>query len=143
MNATKWHTLTDFVKYLGREGYCIVDETPKVRCQEKGWNSDGVRVFVALDSGVVRVFVALNSVVEYAFVAVCQLVLFCSFFVLRSQPNPRPGLARFCRAGLFNGLTETRKRLQDRKRLTKWRLLSGTKRNVKVCSALSFQRIPT
>ena len=35
MNATKWHTLTDFVKYLGREGYCIVDETPKVRCARR------------------------------------------------------------------------------------------------------------
>ncbi|XP_047484570.1 DNA/RNA-binding protein KIN17-like [Penaeus chinensis] len=31
MNATKWETLTDFVKWLGREGRCLVDET------EKGW----------------------------------------------------------------------------------------------------------
>lgn len=31
MNATQWETLTDFVKWLGREGYCVVDET------EKGW----------------------------------------------------------------------------------------------------------
>lgn len=31
MNATKWLTLTGFVKYLGREGICTVDET------EKGW----------------------------------------------------------------------------------------------------------
>ncbi|KAK9832798.1 hypothetical protein WJX81_002048 [Elliptochloris bilobata] len=31
MNATKWLTLTDFIKYLGREGFCKVDET------EKGW----------------------------------------------------------------------------------------------------------
>eukprot|EP01147_Barroeca_monosierra_P000210 gene210-3595_t len=29
MNATKWRTLTEFVKYLGREGHCLVDETPK------------------------------------------------------------------------------------------------------------------
>jgi Domain of Kin17 curved DNA-binding protein len=29
MNATKWLTLTDFVKFLGKEGYCRVDETPK------------------------------------------------------------------------------------------------------------------
>eukprot|EP00038_Savillea_parva_P013242 m.7738 g.7738 ORF g.7738 m.7738 type:complete len:406 (+) comp2473_c0_seq1:218-1435(+) len=29
MNSTRWSTLTDFVKYLGREGKCIVDETPK------------------------------------------------------------------------------------------------------------------
>eukprot|EP00898_Chlorokybus_atmophyticus_P008443 jgi/Chlat1/85/Chrsp1S03079 len=29
MNATKWTTLTEFVKYLGREGKCVVDETPK------------------------------------------------------------------------------------------------------------------
>lgn len=31
MNATQWETLTEFVKWLGREGYCTVDET------EKGW----------------------------------------------------------------------------------------------------------
>ena len=31
MNATQWETLTDFVKWLGRQGHCIVDET------EKGW----------------------------------------------------------------------------------------------------------
>mmetsp|Transcript_7302 Transcript_7302/g.21522 ORF Transcript_7302/g.21522 Transcript_7302/m.21522 type:complete len:400 (+) Transcript_7302:390-1589(+) len=29
MNSTKWLTLTEFVKYLGREGLCRVDETPK------------------------------------------------------------------------------------------------------------------
>eukprot|EP00049_Salpingoeca_infusionum_P003530 m.67595 g.67595 ORF g.67595 m.67595 type:complete len:449 (-) comp12165_c0_seq1:229-1575(-) len=29
MNSTHWHTLTEFVKHLGREGYCIVDETVK------------------------------------------------------------------------------------------------------------------
>eukprot|EP00873_Tetraselmis_striata_P015347 jgi/Tetstr1/435611/TSEL_024513.t1 len=31
MNSTKWTTLTEFIKYLGREGKCKVDET------EKGW----------------------------------------------------------------------------------------------------------
>jgi DNA/RNA-binding protein KIN17 len=31
MNATVWTTLTGFVKYLGKEGKCVVDET------EKGW----------------------------------------------------------------------------------------------------------
>lgn len=31
MNSTQWETLTEFVKYLGREGFCVVDET------EKGW----------------------------------------------------------------------------------------------------------
>lgn len=31
MNATRWETLTGFVKYLGRTGKCVVDET------EKGW----------------------------------------------------------------------------------------------------------
>jgi DNA/RNA-binding protein KIN17 len=31
MNATKWETLTNFVKYLGKSGKCLVDET------EKGW----------------------------------------------------------------------------------------------------------
>ena len=31
MNSTKYHTLTEFVKYLGRTGKCRVDET------EKGW----------------------------------------------------------------------------------------------------------
>ncbi|KAF6723306.1 DNA/RNA-binding protein KIN17 [Oryzias melastigma] len=29
MNSTKWETLTDFTKWLGREGLCKVDETPK------------------------------------------------------------------------------------------------------------------
>jgi hypothetical protein len=31
MNSTKWLTLTDYVKYLGREGFCKVEET------QKGW----------------------------------------------------------------------------------------------------------
>lgn len=31
MNATQWETLTDFVKWLGKVGHCVVDET------EKGW----------------------------------------------------------------------------------------------------------
>lgn len=31
MNATRWVTLTGFVKWLGRTGKCVVDET------EKGW----------------------------------------------------------------------------------------------------------
>ncbi|KAG4074109.1 hypothetical protein HA402_014314 [Bradysia odoriphaga] len=31
MNATRWLTLSDYVKWLGRSGQCIVDET------EKGW----------------------------------------------------------------------------------------------------------
>ncbi|NXA71604.1 KIN17 protein, partial [Thryothorus ludovicianus] len=29
MNATQWETLTDFTKWLGREGLCKVDMTPK------------------------------------------------------------------------------------------------------------------
>ncbi|XXH00595.1 vesicle coat component [Hypoxylon texense] len=29
MNATKWHSLTEFAKYLGREGICRVEETDK------------------------------------------------------------------------------------------------------------------
>ena len=29
MNSTNFLTLTDFVKHLGREGICRVDETPK------------------------------------------------------------------------------------------------------------------
>ena len=31
MNSTQWETLTEFVKYLGKEGMCVVDYT------EKGW----------------------------------------------------------------------------------------------------------
>ncbi|KAJ3219434.1 hypothetical protein HDU67_001265 [Dinochytrium kinnereticum] len=31
MNATRWHSLAEFVKMLGREGYCEIEET------EKGW----------------------------------------------------------------------------------------------------------
>lgn len=29
MNATKWITLSEYVKYLGREGFCTVEESPK------------------------------------------------------------------------------------------------------------------
>ncbi|XP_062852813.1 DNA/RNA-binding protein KIN17 [Trichomycterus rosablanca] len=29
MNSTQWETLTEFTKWLGREGMCKVDETPK------------------------------------------------------------------------------------------------------------------
>mmetsp|Transcript_20466 Transcript_20466/g.36579 ORF Transcript_20466/g.36579 Transcript_20466/m.36579 type:complete len:433 (-) Transcript_20466:140-1438(-) len=29
MNATKWLQLTNFVKHLGREGLCVVEDTPK------------------------------------------------------------------------------------------------------------------
>ena len=29
MNATKWRSLSNFVQYLGREGICIVEDTPK------------------------------------------------------------------------------------------------------------------
>lgn len=29
MNSTQWHTLTEFVKFLGRQGYCKVEDTPK------------------------------------------------------------------------------------------------------------------
>ena len=29
MNATKWITLSEYVKWLGREGYCTVEESPK------------------------------------------------------------------------------------------------------------------
>ena len=29
MNSTRWTSLTEFVKYLGREGIATVDETPK------------------------------------------------------------------------------------------------------------------
>jgi hypothetical protein len=29
MNSTKWITLSEYVKHLGREGYCTVEETPK------------------------------------------------------------------------------------------------------------------
>ena len=31
MNSTRWLTLTDYVKWLGRKSLCVVDET------EKGW----------------------------------------------------------------------------------------------------------
>ena len=29
MNSTRWTTLTEFIKHLGREGICVIDETPK------------------------------------------------------------------------------------------------------------------
>ncbi|KAI3387587.1 hypothetical protein SNEBB_001038 [Seison nebaliae] len=31
MNSTKWYTLTGYIKWLGKEGICLVDET------DKGW----------------------------------------------------------------------------------------------------------
>ncbi len=43
MNATKWLSLTGFVKYLGKQGICIVDET------EKGWFVTWVDRYVYLD----------------------------------------------------------------------------------------------
>ncbi len=30
MNATSWVTLGNFIRYLGREGKCIIEERPKV-----------------------------------------------------------------------------------------------------------------
>lgn len=61
MNSTQWLTLTEFVKYLGREGKCKVEET------EKGWfitlirvsrhadaqgaHSQGWHVFLSLGTG--------------------------------------------------------------------------------------------
>jgi DNA/RNA-binding protein KIN17 len=38
MNSTKWLTLTEFVKHLGRTGQCKVEET------EKGWFITLIRV---------------------------------------------------------------------------------------------------
>jgi hypothetical protein len=29
MNSTKWLTLTEYVKFLGREGLCKVEDSPK------------------------------------------------------------------------------------------------------------------
>ena len=29
MNATRWHTLTELVKWLGSESKCVVDQTEK------------------------------------------------------------------------------------------------------------------
>lgn len=29
MNSTKWLTLSEYVKYLGKEGICTVEESPK------------------------------------------------------------------------------------------------------------------
>jgi hypothetical protein len=42
MNSTCWLTLTEFVKYLGREGKCKVEET------EKGWFITLIRVSTAV-----------------------------------------------------------------------------------------------
>ena len=32
MNATRWERLTDVIMYMGKEGHCVVDETPKGWC---------------------------------------------------------------------------------------------------------------
>lgn len=45
MNSTQWLTLTDFVKHLGREGICKVEETPKgwfiTLVHVSGWGGRG------------------------------------------------------------------------------------------------------
>jgi hypothetical protein len=45
MNSTRWLTLTEFVKHLGRTGQCKVEET------EKGWFITLIRVSAAATSG--------------------------------------------------------------------------------------------
>lgn len=47
MNSTRWLTLTEFVKHLGRTGQCKVEET------EKGWFITLIRVSAWLDGAVV------------------------------------------------------------------------------------------
>jgi DNA/RNA-binding protein KIN17 len=42
MNSTRWASLSDFVKYLGKKGKCIVDET------ERGWYVQ----YVEVDAGI-------------------------------------------------------------------------------------------
>ena len=39
MTSTMWTTLTEFVKYLGRESKCVIDETEKVLASSVGWVS--------------------------------------------------------------------------------------------------------
>ena len=45
MNSTIWLTLTDFVKHLGRKGFCKVEETPKgwfiTLIEVRGWGVGG------------------------------------------------------------------------------------------------------
>ncbi len=36
MNATIWETLTNFIKYLGKTGKAVVDNTPKARPRSMG-----------------------------------------------------------------------------------------------------------
>lgn len=45
MNSTRWLTLTEFVKHLGRQGKCKVEET------EKGWFITLIRVSRKCDNG--------------------------------------------------------------------------------------------
>lgn len=42
MTSTMWTTLTDFVKYLGREGKCVIDETEKVSGQQPAVSGERV-----------------------------------------------------------------------------------------------------
>ncbi|XP_043678543.1 DNA/RNA-binding protein KIN17 isoform X2 [Vespula pensylvanica] len=43
MNATMWLTLTGFVKWLGRTGKCVVDETEKEKQIEKGQQQTSIK----------------------------------------------------------------------------------------------------
>jgi hypothetical protein len=45
MNSTRWETLTNFVKYLGKSSQCIVDETEKVRTFNITCRIDPKRIF--------------------------------------------------------------------------------------------------
>ncbi|XP_036146460.1 DNA/RNA-binding protein KIN17-like isoform X2 [Monomorium pharaonis] len=59
MNATKWLTLTAFVKWLGSTGKCIVDETEKVPYQYLG-------VKMTMEHGYAKTFSNINDGVNIA-----------------------------------------------------------------------------
>lgn len=42
MNATIWETLTNFIKYLGKTGKAVVDNTPKALRAVPTSASDGI-----------------------------------------------------------------------------------------------------
>jgi DNA/RNA-binding protein KIN17 len=54
MNSTRWATLSDFVKYLGKKGKCVVDET------ERGWYVQ----YIEVDAGILARKAAQEQRVE-------------------------------------------------------------------------------
>jgi hypothetical protein len=65
MNATIWETLTNFIKYLGKTGKAVVDNTPKARPRSMGLFRQPHSVSTGPYSGGAEAF-RLQLLVRYA-----------------------------------------------------------------------------